>query len=236
MSITTQTYIEADVPSVFIYNNYIMYDRWMSYKRLNRTKDEYLTKKEYYYKNYIYFLVLKYYKQKSGDFYVILYDTVYNKLYSNKSYIYTHDVKVDIEYSDFYKQEIPYITIINSNSKWCFGKKDRITHKYLIEDEFKDINIDRLLSFHEFSNLPEFVNNFYKDFDENYVYEEEDYEEEDYEEDYKYSENYDSEYYDYEDEIYNKSDYENYYDYDDRMHGPEHTIEDCDLDCDLDSD
>ena len=209
MSIVTQTHIESDVPSVLIYNNYVMYDRWMSYKRLNRTKDDFLTQKEYYDKNYAYFLVLKYYKKDSGEIYMILYDTECNRLYSNKSYIYTHNVKVEIEYNEFYKEYIPYITIINSNSEWNIGKNS-LTHKYLIE-EFKDINIDRLLSFHEFLNLPEFESNFYPDY--------KDYESDDDISDYDEYENYNSEYYDYDDEKYMG-------DYDDIMHGPEHTIED----------
>jgi len=107
-SLRTQTYVEAEAPRVYIYDNYVMYDCYMPYKRFNRdnchcdfenARDEI----QYYRNNYRHFLVLKFSRNTNE---VILYDHVRRYLYVLGNPFHTHEVDVVETWNDFYERGI----------------------------------------------------------------------------------------------------------------------------------
>lgn len=236
--IRAKDFYVADTPRVQVYENFVMYDRFMNYDRFNSycndnlnplDSDEQETK--YYEDNHMNFLVLKtcfnpY--EKYMD--VLLYDIQYSNIYLLGNS--THDYRADVvfEYSDFYKMSIPTLKIVDTRPTgvycigidedvWCSnvhtnknGYCDLCKH---LSDELKDINIDRLLTYKEFCELP-CQSHLIKE-DRNYVHEDDKSDEENDDDDgYRRYHTYDSD-----------TDFsDNDGDFDDRRHGPEHTIED----------
>ena len=243
-----QQSVEADVPRVLLYKNYVMYDRWMSYKRFNsyyqdeprswETDDD---ERQYYNKNLMNFLVLKYRKREDGtigDYDFLLYDSNYKNIYILGDYI--HICETDVLphfYNEYLDLTFPIARIVASRPpefyclsivdewRWCDnihknenGYCDEHQHQ---SREFDDIDLDRLLTFGELLNLPDFSGlrnlNFHIESDE------QKYDDEDDDEPCRRYHTFDSDT-DFSDSDEYKYDCDR--DYDDRRHGPENTIED----------
>jgi hypothetical protein len=245
-SFRDQKCVEVDVPRVLLYKNYVMYDRWMSYKRFNsyyqdnsqpwKSDDD---ERQYYNKNLMNFLVLKYRKRKDGsigDYDFLLYDSNYKNIYILGDYIHIYETEVLADfYNEYFGVTFPITRIVATRPPdfycisivdewaWCDnihknenGYCDEHQHQ---SREFEDIDLDRLLTFGELLNLPNFSVlrnlNFQIDSDEQKYDENEPcrrYHTFDSDTDFS-----DSDVYKYDDD-----------DYDDRRHGPEGTIEDND--------
>lgn len=234
-SLRTQTYVEAEAPRVYIYDNYVMYDRYMPYKRFNRdncqcdfenVRDEI----QYYRNNYRHFLVLKFSRNTNE---IILYDHVRQFLYVLGNPFHTHEVDVVETWNDFHERELWHLRIQSThkdayclnmiNGNFCENRHENFNgycdtcQENMIE--FDDIDVDRLLTYTEWLNLPEF-----DDFPDTEFFDELDrYDDNDDE----YCQRIDSRRYDNEfSDSETDDNYESESDFDDRRHGPEDTIED----------
>ena len=238
-SLRTQTYVEAEAPRVYIYDNYVMYDCFMPYKRFNRdncqcdfenARDEI----QYYRDNYRHFLVLKFSRNTNE---VILYDHVRRFLYVLGNPFHTHEVDVVETWNEYHERGLWYLRVQSThkdayclnmiNGNFCENKHENFNgycdtcQENMIE--FDDIDVDRLLTYTEWLNLPEF-----SDFPDNEFFDELDrYEDndDDYVERIQPSRNQND---DTTDSNFLDSESDSNYDsdFDDRRHGPEDTIED----------
>lgn len=236
MSIRNQRYIFAEVPKVLVYENYFLYDRWMSYGRFDSyfgddinhfDSDE--SERQYYYRYVRNFLVLKVCFQdgENVEGNIVLFDARHYNLYILGNHIHTHKIRVNFEHNDHFDIRIPVATIVDTrpnsigclavvNGRWCMcehkNENGYCDEHQEVSEELKDVDIDRLLTLGELSNLPEF--NFIGEYlDENRYEEDED--------GYQYRYNhFDSDLDEYD---FNEYDFD---DFDDRRSGPEGTIED----------
>ena len=246
-----QQSVEADAPRVLLYKNYVMYDRWMSYKRFNsyyqdeskpwETDDD---ERQYYNKNLMNFLVLKFRMGENryiGKYDVILLDANYQNIYILGDYVHVCETEVSDFDNEYFGTTFPVTRIvacrppdieclsINDDGIWCNnihknqnGYCDEHQHQ---SREFEDIDLDRLLTFGELLNLPEFSRllnfNFHVESDEQKYDDDDDDDNEPCRRYHTFDS--DTDFYDSDDYKY---DCDSDDDYDDRRHGPENTIED----------
>jgi hypothetical protein len=236
-----QQSVVADAPRVLVYDNYIMYDRWMTYRRFNSYFKDHDNpcesedaERKYYNKNVFNFLVLKFRRRSDGTFGdndLVLFDAKYNHIYILGNCF--HDYKTDVveEHNDFHNREIRSLRIDSSSNEalclhcdencWCScnsnGNGYCNEHSEL-EDEFEDIDIDRLLTLGELLGIAGFES--LKDYPFIFFYRapqnNEDDEQDDDDDEVRRYHTFDSD-----------TDFsDNDDDFDDRRHGAENTIED----------